>query len=68
MLEGCVTVIYCGVTVLFALIFVSCSVGGGRARLQKIDSLWPLLLIMASVVYLVSFTLTALAHAALCKV
>jgi hypothetical protein len=59
MLEGCVTVVYTSVTAGFALLSVLASLSGGRDRLKRCDSLWPLLLAIAAVVYAASMALAA---------
>jgi steroid 5-alpha reductase family enzyme len=59
MLEGCVTVLYTAVTAGFALFSVLASLSGWRGRLQRCDSLWPLLLAIAAVVYAASMALAA---------
>jgi hypothetical protein len=64
MLEGCVTAIYTGSTVIFALLFVAASLCGRRHALKPIDSLWGLLLAMATVVYCCSMCATLAGGAA----
>lgn len=59
MLEGCVTVIYASVTAGVALLSVLASLSGGRDRLRQCDTLWPLLLAIAAVVYVASMALAA---------
>ena len=58
MLDGCVTVIYTGSTLCFALLFVIATLCGCREVLQPIDSLWGLMLAMAAAVYCSSMLAT----------
>jgi heme A synthase len=67
MFEGCVTVLYGGTTILFAVVFLTASLAGCRSVLQPLDSLWKLLLAVACVVYLGSM-LATLAGTGACKV
>ena len=63
MLEGCVTAVYAGATLLLAGLFVAASLGGWRARLAAVDSLWRLLLALACGVYAAAMALSLEAKA-----
>ena len=67
MLEGCVTMLYAGTTMSFALIFLIVSILNKRSSIKKIDSLWRLVLAMFCVVYVGSM-LATLAGKDACKV
>ena len=67
MLEGCVTVLYAGTTLSFALVFLTVSFLNKRSSITKIDSLWQLMLAMVCVVYVGSM-LATLAGKDACKV
>jgi len=67
MLEGCVTVLYAGTTMSFALLFLTVSILNKRSSIEKIDSLWRLMLAMFCFVYIGSM-LATLAGKDACKV
>jgi len=57
MLEGCVTVVYSTLTVGVAAVFVLAEGCGLRRWLRWVDSLWGLLLGMATVAWVASMVL-----------